>query len=88
MSSSLDYSLYLFSYLKALCNNVQGYKIRILHRRLAIVCHVFLCQEKFTTRHELALLRVSALMGLVMFGGMSSLFYTQMAGILSVSTES
>lgn len=48
----------------------------------------FLLQEKFTTRHELALLRVSALMGLVMFGGMTSLFYTQMAGILSVSTES
>ncbi len=47
----------------------------------------FLCQEKFTTRHELALLRMSALMGLVMFGGMSSLFYTQITGILSVSTE-
>lgn len=44
-------------------------------------------QEKFTTRHELALLRISALMGVVMFGGMSSLFYTQMTGILSVSTE-
>uniref|UniRef100_A0A3Q2GL01 Palmitoyltransferase n=1 Tax=Cyprinodon variegatus TaxID=28743 RepID=A0A3Q2GL01_CYPVA len=40
----------------------------------------------FTTRHELALLRVSAVMGVVMFGGMSSLFYSQMAGILSVST--
>uniref|UniRef100_A0A3Q3G3R7 Palmitoyltransferase n=1 Tax=Labrus bergylta TaxID=56723 RepID=A0A3Q3G3R7_9LABR len=40
--------------------------------------------QKFTTRHELALLRVSALMGLVMFGGMTSLFYTQMTGILSV----
>ena len=46
-----------------------------------------LFQEKFTTRHELALLRVSALSGLVMFGGMSSLFYTQMTGILSVSTQ-
>ncbi|KAF3836971.1 hypothetical protein F7725_004435 [Dissostichus mawsoni] len=44
-------------------------------------------QEKFTTRHELALMRVSTLMGLMMFGGMSSLFYTQMAGILSVSTQ-
>lgn len=48
---------------------------------------VFLLQEKFTTRHELALLRVSALSGLVMFGAMSSLFYTQMTGILSVSTD-
>ena len=44
-------------------------------------------QEKFTTRHELALLRVSVLMGLVMFGGMASLFYTQMMGVLSVSTQ-
>ncbi|XP_010793181.1 palmitoyltransferase ZDHHC21 [Notothenia coriiceps] len=43
-------------------------------------------QEKFTTRHELALMRVSTLMGLMMFGGMSSLFYTQMAGILSDTT--
>uniref|UniRef100_A0A3Q3JZ30 Palmitoyltransferase n=1 Tax=Monopterus albus TaxID=43700 RepID=A0A3Q3JZ30_MONAL len=33
--------------------------------------------DQFTTRHELALLRVSALMGVVMFGGMTSLFYTQ-----------
>lgn len=44
-------------------------------------------QEKFTTQHELALLRVSTLMGVVMFGGMSSLFYTQMTGILSVSHD-
>ena len=36
-------------------------------------------------RHELALIRVSAIMGLVMIGGMSNLFYTQMAGILTVS---
>lgn len=41
--------------------------------------------EEFGSRHELALLRVSALSGLLMFGGMSGLFYTQMAGILSVS---
>ncbi|KAM6949109.1 palmitoyltransferase ZDHHC21 isoform 2-T2 [Aplochiton taeniatus] len=40
----------------------------------------------FTTHHELALLRVSALMALVMFGGMSSLFYTQVTGILSNTT--
>lgn len=42
-------------------------------------------QEDFFSRHELALLRVSALSGLVMLGGMSGLFYTQMTGILSVS---
>lgn len=36
-------------------------------------------------RHELALLRVSCFMGLIMFGGMSSLFYTQITGIISVS---
>lgn len=46
---------------------------------------VFFFQERFATRHELALLRISALTGLVMFGGMSGLFYTQMTGILSVS---
>lgn len=45
-------------------------------------------QEKFTTRHELALLRVSALMGLIMFAGMTGLFHTQLTGILTVSTES
>lgn len=37
-------------------------------------------------RHELALIRVSAIMGLVMFGGMSNLFYTQMAGVLTDTT--
>lgn len=58
---------------------------RILQQRADVV--FFFCKEKFTTRHELALLRVSTLMGLVMFGGMTSMFYTQMAGILSVSTE-
>ncbi|KAM9827844.1 palmitoyltransferase ZDHHC21 [Neosynchiropus ocellatus] len=42
--------------------------------------------DKFTTRHELALVRVSALMGLVMFGGMSGLFYSQMTGILADMT--
>lgn len=45
-------------------------------------------QEKFTTRHELALLRVSALTGMVMFAGMTSLFHTQLTGILTVSPES
>ncbi|XP_031688269.1 probable palmitoyltransferase ZDHHC21 [Oncorhynchus kisutch] len=43
-------------------------------------------QEAFMARHELALIRVSAIMGLVMIGGMSSLFYTQMAGILTDTT--
>ncbi|XP_061922006.1 palmitoyltransferase ZDHHC21 isoform X2 [Entelurus aequoreus] len=43
-------------------------------------------QERFTTQHELALLRLSALMGVVMFGGMSALFYSQLAGILSDTT--
>nr|XP_040037803.1 palmitoyltransferase ZDHHC21 isoform X1 [Gasterosteus aculeatus aculeatus] len=43
-------------------------------------------QEKFTTRHELALLRLSTITGLVMFGGMTSLFYTQLTGIFSDTT--
>ncbi|KAL4641577.1 palmitoyltransferase ZDHHC21 isoform X1 [Arapaima gigas] len=40
--------------------------------------------EEFSSRHELALLRLSTFMGLLMFGGMSSLFYTQITGILAV----
>ncbi|XP_077356612.1 palmitoyltransferase ZDHHC21 isoform X1 [Festucalex cinctus] len=43
-------------------------------------------QEKFTTQHELGLLRASAIMGVVMFGGMSGLFYSQLVGILSDTT--
>ncbi|XP_066576428.1 palmitoyltransferase ZDHHC21 isoform X2 [Amia ocellicauda] len=40
-------------------------------------------EELFIFRHELALLRMSTFMGLLMFGGMSSLFYTQVTGILT-----
>ncbi|XP_063042827.1 palmitoyltransferase ZDHHC21 [Engraulis encrasicolus] len=43
-------------------------------------------QDSFCVRHELALLRVSTFMGLLMFGGMSSLFYTQLNGILTDTT--
>ncbi|GAA6100888.1 palmitoyltransferase ZDHHC21 [Tachysurus ichikawai] len=43
-------------------------------------------KELFMVRHELALLRVSCFMGLIMFGGMSSLFYSQITGILSDTT--
>ncbi|XP_061620416.1 palmitoyltransferase ZDHHC21 isoform X3 [Phyllopteryx taeniolatus] len=43
-------------------------------------------QEKFTTRHELALLRASAITGVVMFGGISALFYSQLVGVLSDTT--
>ncbi|XP_046904875.1 palmitoyltransferase ZDHHC21 isoform X2 [Hypomesus transpacificus] len=42
--------------------------------------------QEFTTLHEVALLRGSAIMGLMMFGGMSSLFHTQITGILSDTT--
>lgn len=40
--------------------------------------------DLFVFRHELALLRLSTFMGIVMFGGMCSLFYTQVVGILTV----
>ncbi|XP_016345557.1 probable palmitoyltransferase ZDHHC21 isoform X1 [Sinocyclocheilus anshuiensis] len=40
----------------------------------------------FAVHHELALLRGSCFMGLIMFGGMSSLFYTQVKGILADTT--
>ncbi|KPP74878.1 palmitoyltransferase ZDHHC21-like, partial [Scleropages formosus] len=42
--------------------------------------------EQFSSRHELALLRISTFMGLLMFGGMSGLFYTQITGILADTT--
>uniref|UniRef100_A0A8C5LYK6 Palmitoyltransferase n=1 Tax=Leptobrachium leishanense TaxID=445787 RepID=A0A8C5LYK6_9ANUR len=40
--------------------------------------------DLFVFRHELALLRISTFMGILMFGGMSSLFYTQIMGILTI----
>ncbi|KAJ8382298.1 hypothetical protein SKAU_G00030760 [Synaphobranchus kaupii] len=43
-------------------------------------------EEQFVGNHELALLRISSFMGLIMFGGMSSLFYTQITGILADTT--
>lgn len=39
----------------------------------------------FVFRHELALLRISAFMGLIILGGISRLFYTQLMGIFTVS---
>uniref|UniRef100_A0A6I8PJD5 Palmitoyltransferase n=1 Tax=Xenopus tropicalis TaxID=8364 RepID=A0A6I8PJD5_XENTR len=41
----------------------------------------------FIFRHELALLRISTFMGIVMFGGMCSLFYTQIMGILTIESS-
>ncbi|XP_030636719.1 palmitoyltransferase ZDHHC21 [Chanos chanos] len=43
-------------------------------------------KEDFAVRHELALLRGSSFMGVVMFGGITTLFYTQITGILSDTT--
>ncbi|XP_061108453.1 palmitoyltransferase ZDHHC21 isoform X2 [Conger conger] len=43
-------------------------------------------QDLFLWRHELALLRISTFMGLFMLGGMGSLFYTQITGILADTT--
>ncbi|XP_051875910.1 palmitoyltransferase ZDHHC21 isoform X2 [Pristis pectinata] len=40
-------------------------------------------EEFFMFRHELALLRISTLMALVMTGGMSGLFYSQLTNILA-----
>ncbi|XP_072114132.1 palmitoyltransferase ZDHHC21 isoform X2 [Mobula birostris] len=40
-------------------------------------------EDLFMFRHELALLRVSTLMALVMTGGMSGLFYSQLTNILA-----
>uniref|UniRef100_A0A8C4SI87 Palmitoyltransferase n=1 Tax=Erpetoichthys calabaricus TaxID=27687 RepID=A0A8C4SI87_ERPCA len=43
-------------------------------------------QELFVFKHELAFLRISTFMGIIMFGGMSGLFYTQLTGVLSDTT--
>uniref|UniRef100_UPI00398E6E24 palmitoyltransferase ZDHHC21 n=1 Tax=Pristiophorus japonicus TaxID=55135 RepID=UPI00398E6E24 len=43
-------------------------------------------EELFVFRHELALLRISTFMGIVMFGGMFGLFYSQLTNILADMT--
>ncbi|XP_074876782.1 palmitoyltransferase ZDHHC21 isoform X1 [Buteo buteo] len=40
--------------------------------------------DVFVFRHELALLRISAFMGLIILGGISGLFYTQLMGIFTL----
>uniref|UniRef100_A0A8C9F985 Palmitoyltransferase n=1 Tax=Pavo cristatus TaxID=9049 RepID=A0A8C9F985_PAVCR len=40
--------------------------------------------DVFVFRHELALLRISAFMGVIILGGISGLFYTQLIGIFTV----
>lgn len=40
-------------------------------------------EELFIFRHELALLRISTLMALVMIGGMSGLFFSQLTNVLA-----
>nr|XP_013812104.1 PREDICTED: palmitoyltransferase ZDHHC21 [Apteryx mantelli mantelli] len=43
--------------------------------------------DVFVCRHELALLRISAFMGLIILGGISGLFYTQLMGIFTDTTS-
>ncbi|XP_072777799.1 palmitoyltransferase ZDHHC21 isoform X2 [Taeniopygia guttata] len=43
--------------------------------------------DVFVFRHELALLRISAFMGLIILGGISRLFYTQLVGIFTVKAK-
>ncbi|XP_064422257.1 palmitoyltransferase ZDHHC21 [Latimeria chalumnae] len=42
--------------------------------------------ESFVFGHELALVRISTFMGILMFGGMNGLFYAQLTGILTDTT--
>ncbi|XP_051624183.1 palmitoyltransferase ZDHHC21 isoform X5 [Manacus candei] len=42
--------------------------------------------DVFVFRHELALLRISTFMGLIILGGISRLFYTQLMGIFTDTT--
>ncbi|XP_015704498.1 palmitoyltransferase ZDHHC21 isoform X2 [Coturnix japonica] len=43
--------------------------------------------DVFVFRHELALLRISAFMGIIILGGISGLFYTQLIGIFTDTTS-
>ncbi|XP_030422487.1 palmitoyltransferase ZDHHC21 isoform X4 [Gopherus evgoodei] len=43
--------------------------------------------DLFVFRHELALLRLSTFMGIIMLGGISGLFYTQLMGIFTDTTN-
>ncbi|XP_041041434.1 palmitoyltransferase ZDHHC21 [Carcharodon carcharias] len=43
-------------------------------------------EELFVFRHELAMLRISTLTGIVMFGGMFGLFYGQLSNVLADMT--
>ncbi|KAM3654876.1 palmitoyltransferase ZDHHC21 [Ammospiza maritima maritima] len=43
--------------------------------------------DVFVFRHELALLRISAFMGLIILAGISRLFYTQLMGIFTDTTS-
>ncbi|XP_029461558.1 palmitoyltransferase ZDHHC21 isoform X2 [Rhinatrema bivittatum] len=54
-------------------------------------CHYYYFQplhivnwDLFVFKHELALLRISTFMGIIMFIGMCGLFYTQIIGLLTV----
>ncbi|XP_029461577.1 palmitoyltransferase ZDHHC21 isoform X4 [Rhinatrema bivittatum] len=56
-------------------------------------CHYYYFQplhivnwDLFVFKHELALLRISTFMGIIMFIGMCGLFYTQIIGLLTDTT--
>lgn len=42
-------------------------------------------QDLFVVRHELAIMRLAAFMGITMLVGITGLFYTQLIGIITVS---
>jgi hypothetical protein len=41
-------------------------------------------QDLFVVRHELAIMRLAAFMGITMLVGITGLFYTQLIGIITV----
>lgn len=45
----------------------------------------FFLQDLFVVRHELAIMRLAAFMGITMLVGITGLFYTQLIGIITVS---
>ncbi|XP_043570287.1 palmitoyltransferase ZDHHC21 isoform X1 [Chiloscyllium plagiosum] len=67
----------LLSFLTLLFNFCQYYYLEPLTK---------VKEELFVFRHELAMLRISTLMGIVMFGGMFGLFYGQLSNVIADMT--
>ncbi|XP_017679179.1 PREDICTED: palmitoyltransferase ZDHHC21 isoform X2 [Lepidothrix coronata] len=76
---------------KALCKYVNSKRkikesVGLLLNQMGVLVMEDTEKDVFVFRHELALLRISAFMGLIILGGISRLFYTQLMGIFTDTT--